>query len=236
MLIFICSVMVLLFVAYEPPVTAIDKPLAAIDQGHVQDYQITFQELEIDYKPTEIDLFKSQLAELNDKEKSIIENIKMNKGIYSLDPTCDWRIIGAIHFRETNLGIMNGWNGQGAFQNVRNRYEPNSQVTDWSTQVTQACNHLKQKVGTTELITSTPIDVIGTALARYNGCNNKEWKSCGYTAYKLSNEHLNFTKCSVDFSCLPLVPDYRLGTVTIYLSLMNDEPKSNFNCIDSMNC
>lgn len=241
-LIILIVLIVLISISHTPPepLIAIEKPLGTIEQRHVQDYKINFQELEINYTPTEVDLFQDQLSELNQKETSIINKIKENKEIYSLDPTCDWRLLGAIHYRETNLGNTNGWNGQGAFQNIRNKYVSNSLVSDWSTQVHQACSHLKNKVGTTHLNESTPIDVIGTALARYNGCNNKHWKECGYTAYKLSDNHTSFMKCSIDFSCLPLVPDRRLGALTIYLNLheqtMEHMPKSNFNCTDSLNC
>jgi hypothetical protein len=185
-------------------------PVLSYTLSSVPEKPIIKEEINIDYKVV--------LPELTTGEQDVINRIKANKDIYSADPTCDWRIIGAIHFRETNLGTNNSWNGQGAFQNLGNRYTPNSPVTDWEAQVTQTCRHLKNKVGATQL-TDVPLDTIGTALARYNGCMGKVWTECGYTAYKMSNEHMLFYKCSVDFSCHPLVPDYRLGTIRIYKEL-----------------
>ncbi len=141
---------------------------------------------------------------------------------------CHPYIIGAIHYREHNFALDNGWNGQGMLQNTANKYGSNSIVTDATAQVDQACKHLQGKAknfcqeygSADDLKFLENIELIGCALARYNGCSNNHYNQCGYTVNKLSKEQSNFTKCSIDYICYPVVQDTQLGGLTIILGLM----------------
>jgi hypothetical protein len=149
---------------------------------------------------------------------------------YAATP-CHPYILGAVHYRETGLRLNNGWNGQGAFQNVSNKYPANSPTTDATKQATQACDHLKgkaknfcQKYGTAEDLNSLDnIELLGCSLAAYNGCNGKHYNNCGYTVNGLSKDQEHFMKCSVDFVCLPLVKESQFGTLTFILGALLQE-------------
>lgn len=140
------------------------------------------------------------------------------KMYYRSAANCHPYILASIHYRETNFGNTNGWNGQGVYQNIRNRYPTNSVVTDWEAQTIQACEHLRQSVGWATLNNLDDFELVGAALASYNGCNNQYYKNCSYVVNK-TNLMAQGTKCSVDFSCLPLVADNRYGALSIVSQL-----------------
>lgn len=153
---------------------------------------------------------------------NVAENYEKYKEYYKLASTCHPFLIAAIHYRETNFGTTNAWNGQGIFQNIRNKYEPNSQITDWNEQVNQACNHLKGKVKTDNLTDLNNLELIATALARYNGCEGKAWRQCAYTANGLNIMPLGTaTKCAVDFRCNIRSVDNKHGTIAVILLLQS---------------
>ena len=135
------------------------------------------------------------------------------KQYYTADNTCHPYLIAAIHYRETNFGSSNAWNGQGAFQNLSNKYQPNSQVDDWEVQVKQACLHLKGKVKVQTLLDLSDEKTIGTALARYNGCRGQVYTACSYVVNK-SEYMATGTKCAVD-GCAYTTTDNRFGALTL---------------------
>jgi len=137
------------------------------------------------------------------------------KQYYETADGCHPYIIAAIHYRETNFGNTNAWNGQGAFQNIRNRYPSQSVVTDWEAQVKQACEHLRQSVGWAGLTNIEDEQLIGQALSKYNGCNNKVWNQCSYVVNNTQYMALGTSsKCAVD-GCAYMVTDYKHGTLSI---------------------
>jgi hypothetical protein len=146
----------------------------------------------------------------------LAEHYNTYKEYYKADSTCHPYIIAAIHYRETNFGNTNAWNGQGAFQNLRNNYAGGSEVTDWNDQVTQACLHLKGKVGV-QTLGLDDIETLGTALAKYNGCAGRPWRQCSYVVNK-SNLMAVGTKCAVD-GCAYMTTDNRYGALTIIQNL-----------------
>lgn len=139
---------------------------------------------------------------------------------YKADSTCHPYLMAAIHYRETNFGTTNAWNGQGAFQNLSNRYTPNSEVTDWEKQVRQACLHLKGKVGVQTLTNLDDVELIATALARYNGCRGQRWTLCSYVSNHTTYYKGNGTKCAVD-GCSKLTRDTRQGALAIIMQLQS---------------
>ncbi len=126
---------------------------------------------------------------------------------------CHPFLLMAIHYTETGLQFNNGANGQGAFQAYSSgiRYEPNSLTTDFDVQAKRACDHIRGKVGGADLSNIQDINLIGKALALYNGCYAPAigiyaredfgtpggWDKCPYTANFLqSNEGM--TQCAND--------------------------------------
>jgi hypothetical protein len=150
---------------------------------------------------------------------NLVENYNKYKQYYSADNTCHPYIIASIHYRETNFGSTNAWNGQGAFQNLQNKYPANSEVSDWNEQVRQACLHLKGKVRVQTLLDINDEELIGKALARYNGCRGLVYTQCSYTVNK--TEYMSVgTKCAVD-GCAYTTTDNRFGALSIIRQLKN---------------
>ncbi len=147
------------------------------------------------------------------------ENYLKYKDYYTADNTCHPYIIAAIHYRETNFGSTNAWNGQGAFQNIRNRYNSNSNVEDWNEQVKQACLHLKGKVKVQTLIDPNNEEELPKALALYNGCAGLSWDNCSYVVNK-TNKMDGGYKCAVD-GCAYKVWDNKAGVLSIIKQLIN---------------
>jgi len=169
--------------------------------------------------PDESNLEKHKTVKV---DQNILDKIQSQKEIYlkAKEFGCHPALLAGIHYRETNLGLTNAWNGQGAYQNLANKYPSNSQVDDIDTQTKQACEHLKNKVGGKELMDLNDLELVGKALARYNGCSNQIWNNCGYVVNKLEDGK-TFTKCTVDFICYPLVTDTKFGTLTVAIVSYN---------------
>lgn len=159
-----------------------------------------------------------EVKKITRKLDNLEANYKRFEKYYKADSTCHPYLIAAIHYRETNFGTTNGWNGQGAFQNLSNRYTPNSKVTDWNTQVRQACLHLKGKVGVQKLTNLDDVELIATALAKYNGCRSQHWTLCSYVSNYTTHYKGNGTKCAVD-GCSRTTKDTRQGALAIVMQL-----------------
>lgn len=126
---------------------------------------------------------------------------------------CHPFLMASIHYSETGLQMHNGANGQGAFQaySSKIRYPANSPVTDFKDQATRACSHIRAKVGGADLSSLDDINLIGKALALYNGCYSPAiggyargnygtangWDKCPYTANFLTSNQ-GMRQCSVD--------------------------------------
>lgn len=138
---------------------------------------------------------------------------KANMARYESIEGCHPYLLASIHYSETGLQMTNGANGQGAFQAYSSsiRYPANSQVTDFKGQARRACNHIRGKVGGVDLSSLDDVNLIGKALALYNGCYSpgiqayargdygtpNGWDKCPYTAnLLLSNEGM--LQCAVD--------------------------------------
>jgi hypothetical protein len=141
------------------------------------------------------------------------------KEYYSADNTCHPYIIAALHYRETNFGNTNAWNGQGAFQNTRNRYVPNSTVEDFNEQVRQACLHLKGKVKVQTLLDPHNEDILPQAFAGYNGCAGFAWDKCSYVVNKTNLMNGGY-KCAVD-GCAWKTYDNKPGVLSILKQLIS---------------
>lgn len=145
--------------------------------------------------------------------KNHLQIAKENQSKYENIQGCHPYLLMAIHYTETGLQLNNGANGQGAFQAYSSgiRYEPNSPVTDFTVQAKRACDHIRGKVGGADLSNIEDINLIGKALALYNGCYSPAlgiyargnfgtpdgWDKCPYTANFLqSNEGM--LQCATD--------------------------------------
>lgn len=138
---------------------------------------------------------------------------KANQSKYENIAGCHPYLLMAIHYTETGLQFNNGNNGQGAFQaySSRIRYTPNSEVTDFKDQATRACNHIRGKVGGADLSNLDDFNLIGKALALYNGCYSpgiggfargdygtpNGWDKCPYTANYLTS-NTGMRQCAID--------------------------------------
>lgn len=146
-------------------------------------------------------------------EGNHLEIAKKNQSKYENIQGCHPYLLMAIHYTETGLQFQNGANGQGSFQAYSSgiRYEPNSAVTDFAVQAKRACDHIRGKVGGTDLSNIEDTNLIGKALALYNGCyspaigiyargdfgSQNGWDKCPYTANFLqSNEGM--LQCATD--------------------------------------
>jgi hypothetical protein len=148
---------------------------------------------------------------------------------------CHPYVIAAIHYGETGLQMTNGSNGQGAFQHYSSgiRYTPNSYADDFNVQAQRTCDILRSKVGGADLSTLDDIDLIGIALARYNGCyapafggyandsmhSSNPWTLCPYTANKMNAERVGMTQCAVD-GCTAVNARKSYGTMAFIAQLM----------------
>jgi hypothetical protein len=145
--------------------------------------------------------------------KNHLQIAKENQPKYENIAGCHPYLLMAIHYTETGLQFQNGANGQGAFQAYSSgiRYVPNSPVTDFKEQATRACNHIRGKVGGADLSNIEDVNLIGKALALYNGCYSPAfgiyargnfgspdgWDKCPYTSNFLqSNEGM--LQCATD--------------------------------------
>lgn len=142
------------------------------------------------------------------------------KSYYESVDGCHPYILAGIHYRETTFGNTNAWNGQGAFQNINNRYTPNSVVIDWEAQAQQACDHLRQPYGWAFMTDLNNQELIGKALASYNGCMGEPYNQCGYAVNQTNIMSYDW-KCSVDFTCHPLVKDNKYGALSIVSQLQS---------------
>ena len=146
-------------------------------------------------------------------EGNHLQIAKANQSKYEGIAGCHPFLLMAIHYTETGLQFNNGANGQGAFQAYSSgiRYEPNSPTTDFDVQAKRACDHIRGKVGGADLSNIEDTNLIGKALALYNGCYSPAlgiyargdfespdgWDKCPYTANFLqSNEPM--TQCATD--------------------------------------
>lgn len=168
-------------------------------------------------KPKPVEIAKGSINPIVDTP-DLKANYLKYKEYYTADNTCHPYIIASIHYRETNFGSTNAWNGQGAFQNTRNRYAPNSNVEDWNEQVKQACLHLKGKVKVQTLLDPYNEDELPKALALYNGCAGLKWDKCSYVVNK-TNKMDGGYKCAVD-GCLYKVFDNKPGVLSIIKQLI----------------
>lgn len=150
---------------------------------------------------------------------NLVTHYNTYKQYYELAEGCHPYILASIHYREKNFGNTNGWNGQGAFQNIRNRYPAESVVTDWGWQVQQACEHLRQSVNWIFLTDLNDQESIGNALAKYNGCRGLYYKQCSYVVNK-TNLMAVGTKCAVD-GCAYTTTDNRYGALSIISQLQS---------------
>jgi hypothetical protein len=196
--------------------------------------QVKAQALKASSIPTKwqahVEYVKSKLAD--DKAlQGAVNGYKENQdkfGFYSKSD-CHPFIMGSIHYREYGYTLRNGWNGQGMYQNLDNKYGQDTVVNNATAQTVQACDFLKgkakscQKYGQpSDLNNLDNIELIGCSLAKYNGCMSKHFNDCGYTVKGLSSTQENFLKCSVDFTC-PMVPEKQLGALTVILALQLSE-------------
>jgi hypothetical protein len=146
-------------------------------------------------------------------EGNHLQIAKANQSKYEGIAGCHPFLLMAIHYTETGLQFNNGANAQGAFQAYSSgiRYEPNSPTTDFDVQAKRACDHIRGKVGGADLSNIEDTNLIGKALALYNGCYSPAlgiyargdfespdgWDKCPYTANFLqSNEPM--TQCATD--------------------------------------
>jgi hypothetical protein len=146
-------------------------------------------------------------------EGNHLQIAKANQSKYEGIAGCHPLLLMAIHYTETGLQFNNGANAQGAFQAYSSgiRYEPNSPTTDFDVQAKRACDHIRGKVGGADLSNIEDTNLIGKALALYNGCYSPAlgiyargdfespdgWDKCPYTANFLqSNEPM--TQCATD--------------------------------------
>ena len=146
-------------------------------------------------------------------EGNHLEIAKKNQSKYENIQGCHPFLLMAIHYTETGLQFNNGANGQGAFQAYSSgiRYEPNSPTTDFDVQAKRACDHIRGKVGGADLSNIEDTNLIGKALALYNGCYSPAlgiyargdfgspdgWDKCPYAANFLqSNDPM--TQCATD--------------------------------------
>jgi hypothetical protein len=146
-------------------------------------------------------------------EGNHLEIAKKNQSKYENIQGCHPFLLMAIHYTETGLQFNNGANGQGAFQAYSRgiRYEPNSPTTDFDVQAKRACDHIRGKVGGADLSDIEDANLIGKALALYNGCYSPAlgiyargdfgspdgWDKCPYAANFLqSNDPM--TQCATD--------------------------------------
>ena len=146
-------------------------------------------------------------------EGNHLQIAKANQAKYEGIAGCHPYLLMAIHYTETGLQFQNGANGQGAFQAYSSgiRYEPNSPTTDFDVQAKRACDHIRSKVGGADLSNIEETNLIGKALALYNGCYSPAlgiyargdfgspdgWDKCPYTGNFLeSNDPM--TQCATD--------------------------------------
>lgn len=138
---------------------------------------------------------------------------KKNMARYENIDGCHPYLLASIHYSETGLQMTNGNNGQGAFQAYSSgiRYTPNSEVTDFPVQAKRACDHIRAKVGGADLSSLDDFNLIGKALALYNGCyspaigglargdfgKSNGWDKCPYTANFLTSNK-GMLQCAVD--------------------------------------
>lgn len=146
-------------------------------------------------------------------EGNHLQIVTNNIGRYTGIEGCHPFLIASIHYSETGLQMHNGANSQGAFQaySSKIRYPANSPVTDFKDQATRACNHIRGKVGGADLSHLDDINLIGKALALYNGCYSPAvggyargdygtangWDKCPYTANFLTSNK-GMRQCAVD--------------------------------------
>jgi hypothetical protein len=146
-------------------------------------------------------------------EGNHLEIAKANMARYEDIDGCHPYLMAAIHYSETGLQMSNGANGQGVFQHYSSpiRYPANSTATDFKEQAQRACNHIKNKVGGADLSSLDDVNLIGKALALYNGCYSPGirayargdygtptgWDKCPYTANYLTNNE-GMKQCAVD--------------------------------------
>jgi hypothetical protein len=180
------------------------------------------------------------LKKLDDKQDMSLEsqqlrgiiikakNTQKEYGFYNKSE-CHPYLLMAIHYREIGFRLNNGWNGQGMYQNLGNKYPSNSTVNNATAQTKEACEFIKNKaksfcssVGKQEDLHSLEnVELIGCALAKYNGCMGNHYNNCGYTVKGLSPSQENFTKCGADFTC-PMVKEKQIGALTVILALQLD--------------
>jgi hypothetical protein len=158
-----------------------------------------------------------------------VEGYKNNQNKYGFYSKTDCHpfLMGAIHYREYGFTLKNGWNGQGMYQNLSNRYGQDTIVTNATEQTQQACDFIKAKAKSfcskygvpDDLNNLDNIELIGCSLAKYNGCMGKHYNQCGYTVKGLSETQEDFLKCGADFTC-PIVKEKQLGALTVILALL----------------
>lgn len=169
-------------------------------------------------------------------EGNHLEIAKKNMDKYENIEGCHPYLLASIHYSETGLQMTNGANGQGVFQHFSSpiRYTPNSEVTDFKDQVTRACNHIRGKVGNADLSKLDDINLIGKALALYNGCFSPSigvyaigdygqpngWDKCPYTANFLTS-NTGMLQCAVD-GCSRWNTRQIYGTMSFIAHLKNN--------------
>ena len=150
---------------------------------------------------------------------------------------CHHYILVSLHYSETGLQMNNGWNGQGVFQHYTSstRYKPNSTPTpaELKQQTKKTCEFIKSKIGA-DLSSLENVNLIGKALALYNGCYSPEigayatndfgkwngWDKCPYVANKLQSNKSKL-QCAVD-GCRQWNYRQTYGTLTFIAYLINN--------------
>jgi len=146
-------------------------------------------------------------------EGTHLEIAKKNQSRYENIEGCHPYLLMSMHYTETGLQYNNGSNGQGAFQaySSKIRYPANSPATDFDQQAIRACQHIRAKVGGADLSKLDDFNLIGKALALYNGCYSpgigafargdygtpRGWDKCPYTANFLTS-NTGMKQCAVD--------------------------------------
>jgi hypothetical protein len=176
-----------------------------------------------------IDYLKYQDSQAH---KIAIAGFKANQEKYGFygKSACHPYIMAAIHYREIGYRLNNGWNGQGIYQlySTTTRYPSNSPVTNATAQTQQACEFIKNKaksycssVGSPDDLNNLEnIELLGCALAKYNGCNGQHYNNCGYTVKGMSKDQEVFNKKCADDGCSYFTTEKQLGALTIIAILM----------------
>lgn len=194
------------------------------DNTPVTPYELIYRKGQNDWTPY------VEYAKDNPIPESIRWSIMQNlEGINRLGSKygCHPAVMSAIHYRETSFGHTTAGNGQGPYQVLSNRLPTNQDVTDWDSFIKQSCEHLRGKVGGAELMDIEDMELIGTALARYNGCNSKDWINCPYTSSKLTDDYRfsesnpEMRKCNYDYCRNGIMtPDTRYGALAIIANMI----------------